>query len=272
MKIHSAVAALGLMIVGVPAAHAAVLINTFGPGDAFVTTGGTTVSLFQNVGIRFVPAAAAMPTDITVAMKAASPATITLSICVDANGHPGAALASTTVSVPSTDPQVLHAVYANPAALTAGVTYWVKAVPASGSGSATWMPNSSGATGYSATLASGAWNAVNGITPALRLEDNSTPSTGACCAGTTCTLTLAAACTGPNHRFAGASAACNSAGNATVPCCKADFNQVGGVSVQDIFDFLGAYFSGDPLADINGGGASVQDIFDFLAGYFAGCA
>jgi hypothetical protein len=42
--------------------------------------------------------------------------------------------------------------------------------------------------------------------------------------------------------------------------------------VQDIFDFLTAYFAGDLRADFNHSGAiSVQDIFDFLAAYFAGC-
>jgi hypothetical protein len=65
--------------------------------------------------------------------------------------------------------------------------------------------------------------------------------------------------------------ACNAPGNTVTPCCKADFNKVGGVSVQDIFDFLGAYFAGDPLANMNGGVLSVQDIFDFLAAYFRGC-
>jgi hypothetical protein len=59
---------------------------------------------------------------------------------------------------------------------------------------------------------------------------------------------------------------------ATLFYCAADFNCVGGVSVQDIFDFLGAYFSNDARADINGvGGVTVQDIFDFLAAYFTGC-
>ena len=62
-----------------------------------------------------------------------------------------------------------------------------------------------------------------------------------------------------------------STGNNTMPCCKADFNQAGGVTVQDIFDFLSAYFAAAPQADINGGGISVQDIFDFLGAYFAGC-
>jgi hypothetical protein len=43
--------------------------------------------------------------------------------------------------------------------------------------------------------------------------------------------------------------------------------------VQDIFDFLAAYFGHDPRADFNQSGAiTVQDIFDFLGAYFAGCA
>ncbi len=56
------------------------------------------------------------------------------------------------------------------------------------------------------------------------------------------------------------------------PTCRADFNNSGAASVQDIFDFLAAYFAGDPRADFNLSGAiSVQDIFDFLAVYFEGC-
>jgi len=55
--------------------------------------------------------------------------------------------------------------------------------------------------------------------------------------------------------------------------CPADFNHTGGVSVQDIFDFLSIYFASAPGADFNNSGAiSVQDIFDFLTAYFAGCA
>jgi hypothetical protein len=58
----------------------------------------------------------------------------------------------------------------------------------------------------------------------------------------------------------------------TLACCPADFNASGIVSVQDIFDFLAAYFANSPRADFNGSGLnSVQDIFDFLAAYFTGC-
>jgi hypothetical protein len=58
----------------------------------------------------------------------------------------------------------------------------------------------------------------------------------------------------------------------TAQVCFADFNGDGAVSVQDIFDFLAAYFSNDSLADFNhSGSVTVQDIFDYLAAYFEGC-
>ncbi len=58
---------------------------------------------------------------------------------------------------------------------------------------------------------------------------------------------------------------------ATLGTCIADFNCSNTVSVQDIFDYLAAWFAGTPSADINGGGIGVQDIFDFLAAWFVGC-
>jgi len=95
--------------------------------------------------------------------------------------------------------------------------------------------------------------------------------TGACCCGSSCTITLPAACTGTNQSFAGPGTTCVPFSN-TVPCCRGDFNKVGAVSVQDIFDFLAGYFAGDSCADTNDStGISVQDIFDFLAAYFGGC-
>jgi hypothetical protein len=52
--------------------------------------------------------------------------------------------------------------------------------------------------------------------------------------------------------------------------CPADFNCDGSVAVNDIFDFLNAWFAGSHRADINGGGLGVNDIFDFLNTWFAG--
>ncbi len=58
----------------------------------------------------------------------------------------------------------------------------------------------------------------------------------------------------------------------TCPTCAPDFDGVNGLTIQDIFAFLNAWFAGDPRADFNGvNGLSVQDIFDFLNAWFAGC-
>ena len=56
------------------------------------------------------------------------------------------------------------------------------------------------------------------------------------------------------------------------PACGADYNASGTATVQDIFDFLSAWFAGEANADFTGdSGITVQDIFDFLAAWFAGC-
>jgi hypothetical protein len=60
--------------------------------------------------------------------------------------------------------------------------------------------------------------------------------------------------------------------SASLTICAVDFNCSGSLSVQDIFDFLNAWFSGAPEADFDGlNGLQVQDIFDFLNAWFAGC-
>jgi probable HAF family extracellular repeat protein len=56
------------------------------------------------------------------------------------------------------------------------------------------------------------------------------------------------------------------------PWCAADFNGVNGTDVQDILEFVNAWFASAPSADFNGvGGVTVQDIFDFLNAWLAGC-
>lgn len=111
----------------------------------------------------------------------------------------------------------------------------------------------------------------NGIYAGNNTTCTPNPCGGACCRGSTCVASTQAACTGPNTVFAGANTTCNVFPSATTPCCLADFNHSGMVTVQDIFDFLGAYFTSSPLADINASGTvTVQDIFDFLTAYFGG--
>ncbi|MGE3107932.1 MAG: GC-type dockerin domain-anchored protein [Phycisphaerales bacterium] len=59
------------------------------------------------------------------------------------------------------------------------------------------------------------------------------------------------------------------------PClvaCPGDFNLDGVVNSQDYFDFLVAFFAGDPAADVNHNGVvNSQDYFDFLVAFFEGC-
>jgi hypothetical protein len=110
--------------------------------------------------------------------------------------------------------------------------------------------------GLSSAAGSGAGTlAVSGTTGTFTLPVNATYNTTAAGLPLTITVTGTLVATGT-----------------VPPACPADFNMAGGVTVQDIFDFLAAYFGSDPRADFNGaGGITVQDIFDFLAAYFTGC-
>jgi hypothetical protein len=57
------------------------------------------------------------------------------------------------------------------------------------------------------------------------------------------------------------------------PCiCLADYDQINGPQVQDIFAFIADWFAGNPKTDINFDGTlTIQDIFDFLTIWFRGC-
>jgi hypothetical protein len=104
---------------------------------------------------------------------------------------------------------------------------------------------------------------------------------GVCCRGTTCNLTFnsAPACTSSvSGAHAGAMFTagnlCNEPGDATNPCCYADYNKTGGITIQDIFDYLNDWLAARPFAVFGGDGTTgspvVQNIFDFLNAWFAG--
>ena len=71
---------------------------------------------------------------------------------------------------------------------------------------------------------------------------------GACCHGATCTQTAGPAPCGTAGTFLGAGVACGPIGRGGPlnACCPADFNHSGVLGVQDIFDFLAAWFAGCP--------------------------
>ena len=59
---------------------------------------------------------------------------------------------------------------------------------------------------------------------------------------------------------------------ATVTICGADFNCDSFVSIDDLFLYFNAYFTGDPAADFNGvGGVTIDDLFLYINAYFVGC-
>jgi hypothetical protein len=124
------------------------------------------------------------------------------------------------------------------------------------------------------SIAVGLWrpgtNSLFGMT--IATPGGATVPVGACCDGHTCVTTFQGGCAGGVAAFKGAFTACGAAGNPTT-CCMANFNQANGVTVQDVFDFTGAYFAGDVRADVNqSGDITTQDVFDFIDAYFTGCS
>jgi hypothetical protein len=111
-----------------------------------------------------------------------------------------------------------------------------------------------------------------GSTPSTGTTCSPSPCVGACCVGSACTLIDSAGCSGVGT-FHGTGTPCGTDAVNPTTCCPANFNGMGGLSVQDIFDFLAAFFAGEFNADFNHSMTiTVQDIFDFLAAYFVGCS
>lgn len=100
---------------------------------------------------------------------------------------------------------------------------------------------------------------------------------GVCCRGSTCATGITAtACTAAEPvgaSFFSGQAVCNPAGGLAAPCCLADVNKRDGVDLQDVFDYLNAWFAQNPYARFGGNGTGtpvLQDLFSFLNAWFAG--
>lgn len=114
---------------------------------------------------------------------------------------------------------------------------------------------------------------VGEFTISLTLTIGPAAASGACCRATSCLVTTPTACASAfGGSYFGDGVACVNPVTQVRRCCPADINGLNGVTVQDIFDFLSAYFGHGPQGDFNASGVvSVQDVFDFLAAYFSGC-
>lgn len=106
-----------------------------------------------------------------------------------------------------------------------------------------------------------------------QLCEPATCTIGACCVTGQCFVHAGStACENDGGTYLGNNTTCSADPLNPTTCCPANINGESGLTVQDIFDFLAAYFGNLPAGDFNGvGGHSVQDVFDFLAAYFGGC-
>ncbi len=100
--------------------------------------------------------------------------------------------------------------------------------------------------------------------------------TAVCCRGATCAVILQQDCIASGaagQAFLSSNVTCNASGNATSPCCFADYDKVSGIQVNDIFGYLNDWFANSTFADVGGTGSTqpdVNDIFSFLNAWFAG--
>jgi hypothetical protein len=108
----------------------------------------------------------------------------------------------------------------------------------------------------------------------------SSAAPGICCRGATCAIIPAASCTPIANSLGGAkyingATGCNAAGQYRTPCCYAEYNKDGILSVQDIFDYLNDWFAGRLSAVVGGDGFTgtldISQVFVFLNAWFGGC-
>lgn len=96
---------------------------------------------------------------------------------------------------------------------------------------------------------------------------------GACCHEGFCSIRPQGNCppNGTFQYFRGPGIACGTAAN-PIGCCLANFNMVNGVDIQDLNDFLAAWFAHDPSSDFDRDGAmTFTDVTRFISAWTAGC-
>ncbi len=141
------------------------------------------------------------------------------------------------------------------------------------------VPNANFPQGTDCTTAGGTFTA----NPNATCTPNPCAPAGVCCRGATCnnTVTSSAACTGSlisggqaGAAFITSSSTCGAGVISSSPCCLANYDKTGGITVNDIFAFLNDWFAGSPYANTGGNGnaapLSVNNIFDFLTNWFNG--
>ena len=116
------------------------------------------------------------------------------------------------------------------------------------------------------------------LTPAAPSICAPAPVTELCCRGSCCALVPSGTCPS-NGSIPGVGSAV-AVGDECVPqlyagCCYADFNHANGITIDDLFLYFNAYFTGSPYAKFGGDGLvtpAIDDLFQYLNAWFAGCS
>lgn len=228
------------------------VLNTFGPADAmdnstpFPLSGGQAVAQ----AIRFTPLSGGSITQVHAALRAnggVGSSTLFISIVPEVLGAPGVSPIWTSeqqVVSGGVNPTAVTFVGSSSTTLVAGQRYWLLIEGAFTSGNAAvahaGLPNVLGT--RASRSGTGAWIITSDtVLPAVRIIGE---IGGACCNPATggCALLMPTPCAALGLGFI--------AGGVCTPgaceACPADINRSGGLSVQDLFDFLEAYFPGCP--------------------------
>ena len=101
------------------------------------------------------------------------------------------------------------------------------------------------------------------------------PASMLCCRGTTCNPVAPGTCTGIVAGSNSLIRATCGPGNSFASCCYADYNHDGVQSIDDLFLYFNAYFTGSPYANFGGNGTdspAIDDLFLFINAYFGTCS
>lgn len=249
---------LALALLAPTASYAQVLYSNYGPGDSYSQgfIGGTTFAGYGKSAARFVPPIGGEfdRVETSLGRIGGGPTTVSGSLSivpeVQSTGGPLGGIpgllpvwSATNVSGPLQGRAIVT--FTGPRAmLNAGQAYWVVIEATDGTSWYLTEPSVSGAT--ASRNGSALWSPSAPTLPAFRVSGSgAAPGMGACCNTINggCAMAEPAACATLGLSFAGVGVAC-----AAAPCvaCPGDFNRTGGVTLQDLFDYLSAWFAGCP--------------------------
>jgi hypothetical protein len=153
---------------------------------------------------------------------------------------------STSVNAPL-DARAIYTFTGPQGSVVGGQAYWLVL---EASDATNWYYTTPAVFGSTAFKNGSPWLVTtSGMMPAFRISNVVvSTTTGACCNTATggCIVLESTACVSLGLRYGPNGTTCAPGPSAACPACAADFNRSGDLSVQDIFDFLGAWFAGCP--------------------------